>query len=179
MIRNITIRNVVARAKGSSLFYGHPEKWLDGITLENVKLYLSTDPTAPYDMAQHALDFRHVKNVKLHGVQVFWDKPILDTWKSALNFENVAGVELEGFAAGSAPLPSPAPVVMLNQVTDALIRNCRASDGTEVFLKIAGAGTRGIRLKNNDVTQAKVPCELGNDLAPGAVEGAVAGDPSR
>jgi hypothetical protein len=179
LIRNISIRNVVARAKGSSLFYGHPEKWLDGITLENVKLYLSTDPTAPYDMAQHALDFRHAKNVKLRGVQVFWDKPILDTWKSALNFENVAGVEVEGFAASSAPLPSPAPVVMLNQVTDASIRNCRAPDGTEVFLKIAGAGTRGIRLKNDDFSKAKVPCELGNDVAPAAVEGGASGAPSR
>ena len=120
---------------------------------------------------QFDVDFRHAKNVKLRGVQVFWDKPVLDTWKSALYFENVAGVQVDGFAAGSAPLPSPAPVVMLNQVTDASIRNCRAADGTEVFLKIAGAATRGIRLKNNDFTKAKVSCQLGDDVAKGAVEG--------
>ena len=45
-IRNVLIRNVIARGKGSSVINGHPDSWLEGITLENVKLFLSSDPAA-------------------------------------------------------------------------------------------------------------------------------------
>jgi hypothetical protein len=52
-------------------------------------------------------------------------------------------------------------------------------DGTEIFLKIAGAATRGVRLKNNDCSKARVPCQLGNDLAHGAVKGVGLGAEAR
>jgi len=43
-IHNVTIQNVIAHVQGGSLIGGHPESWLDGISLENVKLFLSTAP---------------------------------------------------------------------------------------------------------------------------------------
>ena len=170
-IRNITIRNIIARAKGSSLFHGHPESWLEGITLDNVKLFLSTDPTAPYDKAENALDFRRARNVVLKNVEVFWETPPLETWKSALYFEDISGLETDGFVGRQAWAQSEAPAVALKQVAGAVLRNCRALDGTDVFLKVLGSTSRGIHLERNHFDKAKVPCQLGPGVAPGAVSG--------
>lgn len=74
-IRNITIRNVIAHAKGTSRFYGHAESWLDGLSLENVRLSMAADPTAPFDYADHALEFRRVRNLKMKSVEVSWENP--------------------------------------------------------------------------------------------------------
>ncbi len=170
-IRRLTLRNIVAQAKGSSLFYGHPENWLEDITLDHVELFVSTDPTAPYDTAEHALDFRRVRNLKLKDVEVVWAKPPLASWKSALNLEDVHGLDLDGFVAGAAGPPPGAPTVALQQVSGALIQHSRAVEGTDVFIRIAGPASHDIRLRNNDLSRAKVACRLGKDLPPGAVKG--------
>jgi hypothetical protein len=170
-IRHLTMRNIVAQAKGSSLFYGHPECWLEDITLENVKLLVSTDPTAPYDKAEHALDFRRVRNLKLKDVEVVWAKPSLASWKSALNLEDVKRLELDGFVARAAVAESGVPAVAMQQVTGAVIRRCRAVEGTELFLKIAGPDSQDIRLRGNDLSRAKIACQVGDEVARGAVRG--------
>lgn len=46
-IRNVLIQNVIAHGNGSSVINGHPDSWLDGITFSNIKLFLTSDPTAP------------------------------------------------------------------------------------------------------------------------------------
>ena len=37
-IRNVTIRNVIAHGQGTSMIHGHPDSWLDGVSLDNIKL---------------------------------------------------------------------------------------------------------------------------------------------
>jgi len=165
------MRNIVTQAKGSSLFYGHPENWLAAITLENVKLLVSTDPTAPYDKAEHALDFRRVRNLKLKDVEVVWGKPSLSSWKSALYLEDAQRLELDGFVAGASVADSSVPAVALQQVCDAVIRRCRAIEGTDLFLEIAGPASQDIRLRGNDFSRAKIACQVGDEVARGAVRG--------
>src|SRR5207249_11861696 len=54
-IRNVIVRNVIAHGKGACLINGHPDSWLDHVSLENIKLYLSTDPSAAYDRSVNAM----------------------------------------------------------------------------------------------------------------------------
>lgn len=159
-IRNVTIRNVTAHAKGSSRVQGHAESWLDGITFENVKLFLASDPAAPFDGAEHALDIRRARNLKLKGVNVFWEKPALKTWKSALYFEQVQGLELDGFAGSAAWTESDTPAVEFNNVSGAAIRHSKALEGTRVFLKVTGSDSHEFRLQGNDFGKAKVPYQI-------------------
>ena len=91
VIRNVAIRNIIAHCQGSSNIDGYPESPIDGLTLENIKLFLSTDPSAPYDVAIHAMRITNARNLKLKGIEVVWDKPALDKWQSALDLENVQG----------------------------------------------------------------------------------------
>jgi hypothetical protein len=71
--------------------------------MENIKLVLCADPTAPFDQVQCALDFRRVRDLKLKDVEVLWGWPTLDSWKSALNFEEVKGLEMSGVVCQAAP----------------------------------------------------------------------------
>ena len=162
-IRNVLIQNVIAHGKGSSICTGHPENWLDGITMENVKLFISHDPAAPYDKAVHALTFKQAKNLKLRNIEVIWDNPEYDRWKSALYLEDIQGLELEGFQGRPAKQGAEDAAVVLNQVEDAQIRQSKALSGTLVFGEIRGERCRGIDLVGNDFRQAKVPFRI----APG------------
>jgi hypothetical protein len=165
VIRNILIQNVIAHGRGSSVCNGHPESWLDGITLANVKLFISHDPKAPYDKAVHALKFQQVRNLKLKDVEVIWEKPESERWKSALHLEEIEGLEIEGFCGRQALLGEQVPVVVLDRVEDAIIRNCKALDGTEIFLGLQGKNTKEIVLSGNDFRLTKTPYVLGKDVS--------------
>lgn len=159
LIRNVTIRNVVAHGQGSSSVAGHPERWLDGITFENVRLTLAADPKAPFDTATNAIHFRHARNLKLQNVNVTWEKPLLKNWQSALTFESVEGLELTGFTGRQAWPGSDAPAVKFLNVTNARVTRATAPAGTGIFLQ-AGPGSRAIRVHGNDFRQAKIPFQI-------------------
>lgn len=168
-IRNVLIQNVIARGYGSSVCNGHRENWLDGITMENVKLFIAHDPAAPYDKALHALTFKQVKNLKLRNMEVTWEDPVYDQWESALYFEDVTGLEVDGFVGRPARPSSGAPAVVLSQVEAAQIRRSRALSGTGVFVEVRGDRSRGILLLDNDLAKAAVLFRLAPDVKPEAV----------
>ena len=159
------IQNVIARGKGTSIINGHPDSWLEGLRLENIKLFLTTDPDAPYDSAVHAMKFRWAKNLKVKDLEVVWEEPALKQWESALYFEDVNGLQLDGFTGRQAGLGKDLPAVVFDKVTDAMVRNSRAPQGTAVFLKVLGKGTRNIVLFGNDLRQAKVPYQLDKEIS--------------
>src|SRR5437867_7793010 len=110
-IRNVIIRNVIARGKGTSGINGHPNSWLENVSLENVKLWLSHDPESPIEKAVDAIKVRWAKNLKLKDVEVSWDKPESGKWESALNVEDVNGLEIQGFSGRQAKLGADMPAV--------------------------------------------------------------------
>jgi hypothetical protein len=168
LIRNVLIRNVVARGQGASVCNGHPDRWLEGVTLDNVKLFIGHDPAAPYDKAINALTFERVRNLRLRDIEVVWEGPAYDRWRSALYLEDVSGLELRGFS-GRPARPEAGPAVVLDRVEDAVVRDCRAAAGTDVFLEVRGEKSRGIAFWGNDLRNAAVPCRLAPDVRPGAV----------
>ena len=167
-IRNVIIRNVIAHGEGSCMISGHRESWLDNISLENVKLFLSTDPKAAYDRSVHAMQFRYARNLKLKDVEVFWEKPESSKWQSALYLQDVSGLRVDGFAGvGAKP---DAPAIVLNQVEDASITNSQARTGTGVFLKVEGKESKGIYLVGNELHDASTPYQAGAEVKDGTVK---------
>ena len=169
-IRNVKFSNIIARGKGSSAVYGHTENWLGDISFDNVKLILTTDPNMPYDLADHALKFRWAKNLRLTNVEVVWDKPALEKWQSALVFEDVSGLVLDGFTGRQAWPERDTPAVVFKNVTDAVVRNSRALEGTKTFLKVSGKGGREIILTGNDFRRAKSAYKTDEDVPSEAVK---------
>jgi polygalacturonase len=156
-IRNVILRNIIARGKGTCGINGHPDSWLENVSLENVKLSLSNDPDSPLEKAVYAMKVRWARNMRLKDVEVHWDKPESAKWESALHIQDVKGLELEGFAGRQAKLGADMPAVVLNQVEDVTIRDSKAPEGTAVFLRVSGDKSRGVYLLGNDLMSAKTP----------------------
>ncbi len=168
-IHNIIVHDVIVHCQGASTIYGHPDSWLDGVTFENIKFFISSDPAAPYDTAVHAMSFRYAKNLRLRNIEVTWEKPWFDKWESALALEDVDRLQVDGFSGNSAWPERNIPAVLLNRVTNATLRDMEALPGTNLFLKIAGANTHDIHLFGNDFHDAKTPYELAPDVKADSV----------
>ena len=171
-IRNVIIRNVIAHGQGSCVITGHPTSWLTNISIENLRLFLSTNPASPYDKAVNAMQFRYAKNLKLKDVEVNWEKPAWVNWRSALYFEDVDGMQLQGFTGGPAKPQTNIPAVVFDKVNDAVIREAQAPPGTQLFLQVKGAGSGKIDLVGNELHDARTIYKLDNDVKPGAVKAA-------
>jgi hypothetical protein len=76
-----------------------------------------------------------------------------------LRLEDAQDVELDDFRGRAAG--NGAPAVAFTNVDGATVRNSNAAAGTELFLDIAGAASRAIRLFGNDLGTAKVPYRVG------------------
>ena len=168
VIRHVILRNIIAHGQGSCLILGHPNSWLDDISLENIKLYQSTDPAAAYDRSVHAMYFQYAKNITVKDVQTQWEKPESPKWQSALYFEKVSGLKLDGFSG--APAQAEFPAVVLDQVQGATIVNSQAQPGTGVFLKVVGAASHDINLFSNELHAARVAFNTGDGVASDAVK---------
>ena len=169
-IRNVKLQNIIARGKGSSLINGHPMSWLDGITLENVKLFLSHDPEAPIQKVEHALKFRWARNLKIRGLEVVWEEPVSNNWKSALYFEDIKGLEVTEFAGRQGLVGAEQPTVVLNQVENASFWRNRALPETAIFFDIRGERSRRIELSDNDLIDARIYSRVAPEVRAGQVK---------
>ena len=170
-IRNVKIANVIARGQGASVCNGHPDSWLEGITMDNVTLFIAHDPAAPYDKAVHALTFKWARNLTLRNVEIVWDGLEYAKWESALRLDEVQGLELDGFVGRQAATEKAkaAPAVLFHQVEGALVRNCRAAPGTDEFFRFSGRRTNDIVLSGNDFRPARSAVKIEPEVGPSAV----------
>lgn len=168
-IHNVIIRDVIVHCQGESTIYGHPESWLSGLTLENIKFFISSNPDSPYDTAKNAMSFRWIKDLKLRNIEVNWQKPAYDKWESALSLADIDGLHVDGFSGVSARPDRDLPAMALDRVTNATLRNLDAEPGTNLFLKITGANTHDVHLIGNNFHEAKVPYQLAKDVKTDSV----------
>lgn len=169
-IHDVIIRNVIAHGQGSCLIEGYPTSWLRNISLENVKLFISTDPSALYDLSVHAMQFRYAKNLRLADVEVHWEKPKLAKWRSALYFQDVHGLRVDDFLGGPPHRGTDIPAVVLNNVENATIRNSEPRQGTQVFLAVKGKKSQGIYLVSNELHGVAKPYKVASDVSEGALK---------
>ena len=164
LIKDVVFHDMIVHSQGTSEIAGHKERPLEGITFANIKFFISSDANSPYDMATSAMIFRRIKNLTLRNIEVNWDKPASDKWQSALEVEDVDGLQLDGFMGNAASPDRNDPAVLLNQVKNANVRSSVAPSGTNIFLKIAGADSHDIHIFGNDFHHAKVPYVLGQEV---------------
>jgi len=150
-IRNVSIRNVIAHGTGTSAINGHPDSWLDGIRLENVRLFVSHDPQAQYENTQAAMVLRHARNFSFKDVEIGWEKPESSTWKTGLAVDQVSGLLLDGVDVATR--------LTLNDVEGATVRHARMP-----AIQVSGARSREIVLAASEGTLTTGP-----EVAKGAV----------
>jgi hypothetical protein len=111
-----------------------------------------------------------VKNLKLRDIEIQWEKPASEKWQSALYLEDVQGLEIDGFAGRPAWPDRDDAAVVFKNVSDAMIRNSRALEGTKTFLKVSGQESRDIVLDGNDFRKVKFPQQIDKDVKGNAVK---------
>ncbi len=168
-IHDVIFHDMIVHCEGSSHIEGHSESWLEGVTFANIKFFIAHDPKSLYDIADSAMVFKRARNLKLRNVEVHWEKPMYDKWQSALQVEDVDGLELSGFQGNSAWPEKNVAAVELNRVSNANVSDSVAPAGTNQFLKIKGAETHDVHLYGNDFHQARIPFVLGPEVKPASV----------
>ncbi|HKN60340.1 MAG TPA: hypothetical protein VJW93_04140, partial [Candidatus Acidoferrales bacterium] len=143
-IRNVSISNVIAHGAGTSAINGHPDSWLESIHLDNVRLFVSHDPAAPYENTRNAITLRQARNFSMKDVQIRWDEPHSATWRSGLTAEDVEDLQLDTADVEAAPASS-APVIGLTNVKNVMLRSSRAET-----IHLAGKETRDVRVFDTD-----------------------------
>ncbi len=168
-IRDVIIRNVIAHGQGECFIMGHPDSWLDHVSLENVQIYLAADPSAAYDKAVHAMQFRYARNLTVKDVDVIWDKLQSKKAECALYFQDMQDLTVENFAGGPARPDTGSPAIVLDQVDGARIFDSKAAPGTQVFVKVTGSKSRGIRLYDNELNGARRAYQVDSNVRHDAV----------
>ncbi len=181
ILKNVVISNVTAAANGLVCVNGDENGYVEGLTLENIKLFmyggktcrLNRSPPYPFPIygfhgaSPYSLFFRHVTDLKLHNVQIDWNTPEKPEWGSALRCWKVNDLEIDGFT-GRQSKASGAPAICLKDVHGAFIHDCCAIKGTNTFLKL-DAGVYDVSLMNNDLSRAKRVYALAPDAKSGQI----------
>ena len=159
-IKRVLITNVIANGKGSSMCIGNAESWMEDITLNNFKLYISHDTTSDYDKAVYALKFQYVKNLTLKDVDIYWGTPAAPKWTSALALEDIDGVTLDDVTARQAKIEGSSPAIDFSKVHNVVVKNCSPQAGTGTFLSFSGYENTNATIYNNDFTNCKEPISI-------------------
>jgi hypothetical protein len=157
-IRNVSISNVIAHGTGTSTMNGHPDSWLENIRLENVQLFLSHDPAAPYESTRTAIALRHARNFSMRDVEIRWERPYSNTWRSGLTAQDVADLRLDALAIEAAPASS-APVIELIDAQNVTLRSSLVES-----IHLSGKNTGKVR-----VWQTGAAISAGADVRKDAV----------
>jgi len=136
-----------------------------------VRLIVAREPDSPLPKTVNALTIENARDLRLENMEIVWEEPAGPAARSALVIQNVRDLTLDGLTARQAPNGADAPAVVLRDVEGGLVRNCRAAEGTGVFLHLAGQRTRGIVLAGNDYRQAQQPLQIGAEVEAGQVQG--------
>jgi polygalacturonase len=143
-IRNVSITNVIAHGTGTSAINGHPDSWLENIHFDNVRLFVSHDPAAPYENTRTAMALRQARNFSMRDCEIRWSQPQSATWRSGFTAEDVEDLRLDTVDVEAAPA-STAPAIELMNARNVTLRSSRAKT-----IHLAGKGTREVLVFQTD-----------------------------
>jgi polygalacturonase len=148
--RNIQINGVSGDADQAGTLQGLPETLLDDVGMFDVNL-----------KARQGFVVKDARNVRLVGVRVDTQSgPAI----AAFDVQNLILADV-----GTQVVHAKTATVELSNVVGGFVRGCFAAPGTDVFLRVAGKGTRALMLEGNDWQAARIPVEMAADVPSGAV----------
>lgn len=168
-IQNIVIENIIAYPMGTSTITGHPDQPLEAIRMSNVQMYM-TPENAKDKRSSHALRIEGVNGLKIRDLSVKWDEEAPEgKWESALALINVHDFVVDSFSGRQGLKSGEAPAILMQNVSEGVVRHSHATPGTNTFIHLSGAGSRDIILRDNYLTKATREVAFGNKTASRAV----------
>jgi hypothetical protein len=71
--------------------------------LNNIKLFVSSDPSAPYEHTATALTVRQARGLHMSNVEIGWEQPFASSWQNGLSLEQVKDAILDRVEVRAAP----------------------------------------------------------------------------
>ncbi len=165
-IKNVLISNITMNTGGSIFVSGNNETWIEGVTIENIRIKLTggrkekshEQPEDPFFAFGHhtaPIDIfcRYVNDLKLRNITFNWGDAEEENLGSAIRCWWVNDLEIAGFS-GRQTLKSNSAVISLRNAQDVFIHNCWAPNGTGVVLE-ADANTKNVSIIGNQFSKAK------------------------
>ncbi len=172
MIKNVIVSNMTIKAGGGIFITGAKERYIEGLTLENIKVHvtggriteLHESPPDPFTafghfVAPYDIFCRYVNDLKLRNIQLVWPETEEDRFGSALRCWSVNDVEIGGFK-GRQSLHSASPAISLKNVKNGFIHSCVAPDGTGTILYVENS--ENVSVIGNEFSRASELMKAGN-----------------
>jgi hypothetical protein len=170
-VSNVIVENIVAHARGTSaLIAPADQRLMEDISISNVQMTMSAENTAD-KRAAHALSVQGVRGFRLRDFSVKWDEDKTEPkWESGLSLKEVDDFEIVGFRGRQGRRESPAGAIVLNNVTDGVVRNSHATANCGTFLQVAGPRTRNVVVFQNNVSKAARKYDFVEGAVPDSVK---------
>lgn len=182
-LKNISISHIVATgATLASSITGLPGHSVEEVTLQDINIeYLGGGteedprravpehpakyPTAEMfgDLPAYGLYCRHAKNVTFRDLNIRTRQP---DDRPALICDDVEGLQLSGLTGWGV---GPTPVILFENVRNALLTGLRAPACERTFVQLKGQRTSEVCVMASDLSAAERPFQLGADVARDAL----------
>ena len=117
------------------------------------------------DMPSYGFFIRHVNGIRLNNIRITFLNQDL---RHAFFLDDVSRVEISGCQTEGVKVG--APLIQLNNVDDAVIRNNRPIGDSPIFVGVSGKNSKGIILKDNYLGQIKKTVEFDSEVNCDAVK---------
>jgi len=178
-IKNVRFSNILAESQSGIVVWGHKNSVIEDLVFDNVKVKIKNSSlnasyggnfdlrtsgdfaTALFKHDMPALYCTNVTGLKIIRFETEWDDGLPDFFNHSIWCQSASDVEIDGFIGRQAHLGDRRAAIVLDEVSSATIRNCRAAEGTGVFLQTADL--TGPRLfVNNELSNARQAFEPPN-----------------
>ncbi|MGD1041604.1 MAG: glycosyl hydrolase family 28 protein [Sedimentisphaerales bacterium] len=171
-IKNVRFSNIIAESQSGIVVWGSKNSVIKDLAFDNVKVKIKDGPlsasyggnfdlrtsgdlaTAQFKHDIPAIYCKDVAGLKISGFETEWEEGLPDFFSNSIWCENVSNVEIDGFIGRQAHLGDSRAAIVLDKVNGAIIRNCRAAEGTGIFLQTTDM-TNGRLFANNDLSNAQ------------------------
>jgi hypothetical protein len=161
-IRDVTISNIISHPRGTSTMIGHPDQPLENFTISNMHIEMNPED-AKDKRATSALVIENADKIKIRDLSVAWTEDATEKkWESALVLKDTSNIIIDSFSGRQGLKESDAPVLLLHNVQNTVIRNSDAAEEAGTFIHIGGEKTRNIVIRNNEWSKARKDITFAN-----------------
>lgn len=154
-IRDIVIDNVVAHVMGTSTITGHAEQPLENFRISNVQVFMNPE-NAKDKRATDALKVEGIRGLTIRDLSINWkEDETEEKWQSALVLKNVSDFDIDAFTGRQGLKNGNAPAILMEDVTDGILRNSRALADVHTFIHVNGSASSDVVLRNNRLSKAQ------------------------
>jgi polygalacturonase len=171
--RRIALSHITAREVklAAAFIYGLAEMPVEDVSLSDVTISLSGQAEGGYPEMADGIPQMQQAGIFVHNAHRLRLERVVVAGQVGPAFHLIDSRAIEIRACETPSPAADAPVIQLDNVSEALLQGCRASPGTDVFLRVGGPETGAIVLEGNSLSAARRPLEVQAEVPPGAVRG--------